>query len=117
LELRFDERRTSVAAFFRDWFSSDLFFPSFAAKCSANPGKSETFASITKVQPPESTTAILLAGIELTLEEHFDQVAATLRDYEGPSTPPTTKLEGTIRETGTGCKVRLSGRNSRGKWK
>jgi len=94
-------------------------FSSFAVtdKCSANPGKSETFASITKVQPPESTThpAVVLAGIDLILEEHSDHVAATLRDYEGTATPLTTKLAGTIQDTGTGCKVHLSGRNRRGR--
>jgi len=94
-------------------------FSSFAVtdKCSAPFGKSETFSSITKVQPPDSTTrpAILLAGMELILEEHLDHVAATLRDYEGMATPLTTKLEGTIQDTGTGCKVRLSGSNRRGK--
>ena len=93
-------------------------FSSFAVtdKCSANPAKSETFASVTKVQPPESTThPAILAGMELILDEHLDHIAATLRDYEGTATPLTTKLEGTIQDTGTGCKVRLSGRNRRGK--
>jgi hypothetical protein len=94
-------------------------FPSSAAtdRCAANSGKSETFSSVTKVPAPASTIQpdALLAGIELLLEEHSNHVAATLRDYEGALTPLTAKLEGTIQETATGCKVHLSGRNSRGK--
>jgi len=63
-------------------------FSSFAVtdKCSGNPGKSGTFASITRVQPPESAThPAILAGMELILEEHADHVALG----SGPALPPS----------------------------
>ena len=86
----------------------------FTDQCSTDSGKSETFASISKVQGP-AIQADVLAGIELLLEEHSGHVVATLHDYEGTPTPTTAKLEGTIQETATGCEVRLSGHNRRGK--
>jgi hypothetical protein len=42
-------------------------------------------------------------------------VRATLRDYEGSSSPLETKLEGTLHESAAGCDVSLSGHSKRGK--
>ena len=55
------------------------------------------------------------AGIELSLEERAERVLATLRDYEGGSSPLETKLEGTIHQSATGCDVSLLGHSKRGK--
>src|SRR5258708_17731497 len=55
--------------------------------------------------------------IELCLEERGDRVIATFRDYAGSSNPiETTKLQGTLEESGSECKISLFGRNRHGKY-
>jgi hypothetical protein len=86
------------------------------AQCIPKPysAKQEVFSSV--VQDLEgSGVRVGPAGIELSLEERAERVLATLRDYEGSSSPLETKLEGTLHESATGCDVSLSGHNKRGK--
>lgn len=40
---------------------------------------------------------------------------ATLRDYEGTSSPLETRLKGTLHESAKGCEVSLAGSGKRGK--
>src|SRR5438309_2183188 len=91
-----------------------------AGQCSPKAGSqiSEMFASVTDVLLPFGVAGnkSLRAGIELRLNEESGSVSATLMDYEGDETPLKTKLKGSIREQiGGACKVRLSGRNRRGR--
>jgi hypothetical protein len=76
--------------------------------------KQEVFSSVRNLQ----TLGVNVgpAGIELSLEERGDRVIATFRDYAGSSNPiETTKLQGTLEESGGECMVSLFGRSSHGK--
>jgi len=86
------------------------------AQCVPKPysAKQEVFSSV--VQNLEGPgVRVGPAGIELFLEERAERVLATLRDYEGSSSPLETKLEGTLHESATSCDVSLSGHSKRGK--
>jgi|SRR5580704_14401024 hypothetical protein len=101
------------------WLSGSLAFPwALTAECVPKPnsGKSEVFSSVTNVKVPGATIHPhgFISGVELVLEEHSDHISATLRDYEGRSTPLVAKLQGGLFESATGCKIHLSGHNKRG---
>lgn len=86
------------------------------AQCVPKPysGKQEVFSSVVQnLKGPG--VSVGPAGIELSLEERAERVLATLRDYEGRSSPLETKLEGTLHESATGCDVSLLGHSKRGK--
>jgi len=92
------------------------------APCSANgqcipkrdSARQEIFSSIKNLQAQGVNVGP--AGIELSLEERGDRVIATFRDYAGSSNPiETTKLQGTLEESGSECKISLFGRNRHGK--
>ena len=79
-----------------------------------NSAKQEVFSSVVQnLKGPD--VRVGPAGIELSLEERAERVLATLRDYEGGSSPLETKLEGTLHESATGCDVSLLGHSKRGK--
>jgi hypothetical protein len=112
-------RLRSLRLIFFVWLSGSLAFPwALTAECvpKTNSGKSEIFSSVTTVKVPDAAIHPddLLSGVELVLEEHSDHVSATLRDYEGRSTPLVAKLQGGLFESATGCKIHLSGHNKRG---
>ena len=90
--------------------------------CSANgqcipkpdSAKEEIFSSVKNLEAQGVNVGP--AGIELSLEEWGDHVVATFRDYAGSSNPiETTKLQGTLEESGSECKISLFGRNRHGK--
>jgi hypothetical protein len=119
MSLLLSVRLLSVRLIFFVWLSGSLAFPrALTAECVPKPnsGKSEVFSSVTTVKAPDATIHPddLVSGVELVLEEHSDHVSATLRDYEGRSTPLVAKLQGALFESVTGCNVRLSGHNKRG---
>jgi hypothetical protein len=119
MSLALSVRLRSLRLIFFIWLSGSLAFPwVLTAECvpKTNFGKSEAFSSVTNVKVPDATIHPhdLVSGVELVLEEHSDHVSATLRDYEGRSTPLVAKLQGALFESVTGCKIRLSGHNKRG---
>jgi hypothetical protein len=85
------------------------------AQCVPKPysAKQEVFSSVVQnLKGPG--VRVGPAGIELSLEERAERVLATLRDYEGSSSPLETNLEGTLHESTTGCDVSLLGHSKRG---
>jgi hypothetical protein len=90
--------------------------PSGNVQCIPKPdsAEQEVFSSVKNLQV--LGVNVSPAGIELPLEERRDRVIATFRDYAGSSNPiETTKLQGTLGESGGECKVSLFGRNRHGK--
>jgi len=90
--------------------------------CSANgqcipkpdSARQEIFSSVKNLQAQGVNVGP--AGIELSLEERGDRVIATFRDYAGSSNPIVTmKLQGTLEESGSECKLSLFGHNRHGK--
>jgi hypothetical protein len=89
--------------------------------CSANgqcipkpdSAKREVFSSVQNLQVLGINVGP--AGIELSLEERGDRVIATFRDAGSSNPIETTKLQGTLEESGGECKVSLFGHNRHGK--
>ena len=76
--------------------------------------RQEIFPSVTNLQAQGVNVGPV--GIELSLEERGDRVIATFWDYGGSSNPiETMKLQGTLEESGSECKISLFGRNRHGK--
>lgn len=76
--------------------------------------KQEVFSSVKNLQAQGVNVGP--AGIELSLEERGEHVIATFRDYAGSSNPiETTKLQGSLEDSGSECKIALFGRNRHGK--
>jgi hypothetical protein len=79
--------------------------------------RQEIFSSVKNLQAQGVNVGPV--GIELSLEERGDRVIATFRDYAGSSNPiKTTKLQGTLEESGSECKISFClGATVTGKWK
>jgi hypothetical protein len=70
--------------------------------------RQEIFSSVKNLQAQGVNVGPV--GIELSLEERGDRVIATFRDYAGSSNPiETTKLQGTLEESGSECKISRQG--------